>query len=179
MAAGRRLLRGDHRLDRGDRSRVGVLARDAARAASLGRVAEAVASLYVTVSVARKDRMMPLNLAAASTILREALAHARAAKFKPLAVVVLDQRGVVIAAASEDGTSLGRFEIARGKASGALAFNLGSRKLGEMAVERPHFFAARGARRGRDHPRRRRRARQGRGRRGPRRGRRIGRHLRQ
>jgi len=25
--------------------------------------------------------------------------------------------------------------------SGALAFNVGSRKLGEMAVERPHFFA--------------------------------------
>ncbi len=86
--------------------------------------------------------MMPLNLAAASTILREALAHGRALKFKPLAVVVLDQRGVVIAAASEDGTSLSRFEIARGKASGALAFNLGSRKLGDMAVERPHFFAA-------------------------------------
>jgi len=57
-------------------------------------------------------------------------------------VVVLDQRGVVIAAASEDGTSLGRFEIARSKASGSLAFNLGSRKLGEMAVDRPHFFAA-------------------------------------
>jgi len=85
---------------------------------------------------------MPLNLASADVIVRQSLAHARAARFKPLAVVVLDQRGVVIAAASEDGTSLGRFEIARGKASGALAFNVGSRKLGEMAVERPHFFAA-------------------------------------
>lgn len=85
---------------------------------------------------------MPLNLAAADVIVRESLAHARAAQFKPLAVVALDQRGVVIAAASEDGTSLGRFEIARGKASGALVFNLGSRKLGEMAVDRPHFFAA-------------------------------------
>ena len=82
--------------------------------------------------------MMPLNLAAADVIIRDSLAHARKAKFRPLTVVVLDQRGVVIAAASEDGTSLRRFEVARGKASSALAFNIGSRKLGEMAVEVPH-----------------------------------------
>ena len=84
---------------------------------------------------------MTLTLAAAQTIVREALAHARKAGFKPLSVVVLDARAAVVAAASEDGTSLARFEVARGKAAGALAFNVGSRKLGEMAVERPHFFA--------------------------------------
>src|SRR4051812_34599929 len=84
---------------------------------------------------------MPLTLAVAQTIIREALAHARRNGFKPLSAVVLDGRGAVIAAASEDGTSLKRFEIARGKASGSLAFNIGSRKLGEMAAERPHFFA--------------------------------------
>jgi uncharacterized protein GlcG (DUF336 family) len=85
---------------------------------------------------------MPLTLKDADTIIRDALAHGRAGKFRPLGVVVLDARGAVIAAASEDGTSLKRFEIARGKAEGSLAFNLGSRKLGEMAIERPHFFAA-------------------------------------
>ena len=84
---------------------------------------------------------MTLTLATAQTIVAEALAHARTVNFKPLCVVVLDQRGAVVAAASEDGTSLRRFEVAQGKALGALAFNLGSRKLGEMAVERPHFFA--------------------------------------
>lgn len=84
---------------------------------------------------------MPLNLATADTIVRQSLAHARSANFKPLSIVVLDQRGAVVAAASEDGTSLRRFEVAQGKALGALAFNLGSRRLGEMAVERPHFFA--------------------------------------
>jgi uncharacterized protein GlcG (DUF336 family) len=84
---------------------------------------------------------MSLTLTTAQTIVREALAHGRKAGFKPLAIVVLDARGAVIAAASEDGTSLKRFEIARGKAQGALAFNVGSRKLGEMAAERPHFFA--------------------------------------
>ena len=84
---------------------------------------------------------MSLTLIAAQSIVREALAHGRKAGFKPLAIAVLDARGAVIAAASEDGTSLKRFEIARGKAQGALAFNVGSRKLGEMAAERPHFFA--------------------------------------
>jgi len=84
---------------------------------------------------------MSLTLAVAETILRQALAHARSSGFKPLSVVVLDQRAAVVAAASEDGTSLRRFEVAQGKALGALAFDLGSRRLGEMAAERPHFFA--------------------------------------
>ena len=83
---------------------------------------------------------MSLTLALAQGIIRDSLAHARKAGFKPLAIVVLDQRSAVVAAASEDGVSLKRFEVARGKASGALAFNVGSRKLGEMAVERPHFI---------------------------------------
>ena len=85
---------------------------------------------------------MPLTLATAQIIVRDALAEARSRASKPLCVVVLDARSAVTATASEDGTSLRRFEIARGKASGALAFNVGSRKLGDMAVERPHFVAA-------------------------------------
>jgi uncharacterized protein GlcG (DUF336 family) len=84
---------------------------------------------------------MPLTLKAAQTVVSEGLAHAHTAGFKPLAIVVLDARGAVIAAASEDGTSLKRFEVAYGKAQGALAFNVGSRALEKMAVERPHFFA--------------------------------------
>ena len=84
---------------------------------------------------------MTLTLAAAQTIVREALAQARRQSFRPLAVVVLDARAAVVAAAGEDGTSLKRFEIARGKANGALAFGVGSRRLGEMAAERAHFFA--------------------------------------
>ena len=84
---------------------------------------------------------MTLTLFHAQTILREGLAHARAGGMKPLCLVVLDARAAVVASAAEDGVSLRRFEIARGKANGALAFNVGSRKLGDMAVERPHFFA--------------------------------------
>lgn len=84
---------------------------------------------------------MQLTLAAAQTIVTEALAHARKAGFRALCVVVLDARDVPIALATEDGSALGRFDIARGKARGALAFNVSSRRLGEMAIERPHFMA--------------------------------------
>jgi uncharacterized protein GlcG (DUF336 family) len=84
---------------------------------------------------------VPLNLGQAQTIIAAALAHARAAKMRSLTVVVLDARGAVTGAASEDGSALRRFEIARGKANGALSFNVGSRRLGEMAKDIPHFFA--------------------------------------
>ena len=82
-----------------------------------------------------------ITLEQAQQMISVALAHGRAAGMKPLTVVVLDARAAVVASASEDGSSLKRFEIARGKASGALAFNVGSRGLGVMAVQRPHFFA--------------------------------------
>lgn len=85
--------------------------------------------------------MTVLSLAAAQAIVTGALAHARGSGMKPLSIVVLDARGAVVAAASEDGTSLRRFEIALGKARGAVALGLGSRAIGQMAVERPHFFA--------------------------------------
>jgi uncharacterized protein GlcG (DUF336 family) len=86
--------------------------------------------------------MTDLTLAAADTIVREALAHARAKSMKPLGVAVLDARGALKAYAAEDGSSLKRFEIAHGKAHGSLAFGAGSRTLSKMALERPHFIAA-------------------------------------
>lgn len=84
---------------------------------------------------------MPLTLAQAQTIVAEALALGRAQNLRPLTVVVLDARGAVIAAASEDGSSLDRFHVAKAKARGALAFNLGSRAVEKIALDRPHFFA--------------------------------------
>jgi len=84
---------------------------------------------------------MRLSLAQARTIIDAAIDHGRSANMKPLTVVVLSDRAAVIASASEDGSSLRRFEVARGKADGALAFDVGSRRLGDMAVERPHFMA--------------------------------------
>jgi uncharacterized protein GlcG (DUF336 family) len=83
---------------------------------------------------------MSLNLAAANAIIAEALAHAKSSNFKPLGIVVLDSRGTVKAASIADGSSLSRFDIARGKAAGALFFNMGTRGLEKLAKERPHFF---------------------------------------
>ncbi len=84
---------------------------------------------------------MSLTLSSANTIIAEALAHAKSANFKPLGIVILDARGTVKVASIADGSSLARFDIARGKAHGALAFNMGTRGLEKLAKDRPHFFA--------------------------------------
>lgn len=83
-----------------------------------------------------------LTLRKAQTILKTALATGREKSMKPLSVVVFDARGAMKAAASEDGTSLGRMKIAIGKAKGALSLGVGSRALEKMAKERAHFIAA-------------------------------------
>jgi uncharacterized protein GlcG (DUF336 family) len=85
---------------------------------------------------------MPLTLSTAQTLVEAALAEARRRAFQPLAIVVLDARGAVKAAVAEDETSLKRFEIAHGKAFGALSLGLGSRALAKRAVEQPSFIAA-------------------------------------
>jgi uncharacterized protein GlcG (DUF336 family) len=84
---------------------------------------------------------MPLSLSTAQTIIAKTLDHAKQANFKTLGVVVLDTRGTVIAAAIQDGSSLVRFDVAKGKAHGAISFNLGSRGLEKLAKDRPHFMA--------------------------------------
>ncbi len=86
--------------------------------------------------------MPALTLDHARTILDTALATGRDKGFKPLAIAVLDARGALKAFAAQDGTSLRRGEIARGKADGALALGVGSRALAKMAAERPAFVAA-------------------------------------
>ena len=83
---------------------------------------------------------MPLTLASAQNIIEKTFAHGKDAKFKTLGVVVLDTRATVIAAAIGDGSSLARFNIARAKAKGALAFNIGTRALEKIAKDRPHFI---------------------------------------
>lgn len=84
---------------------------------------------------------MPLTLTAAQTIIEKTFAHGKDANFKTLGVVVLDIRATVKAAAIGDGSSLARFDIARAKAMGALAFNMGTRALEKIAKDRPHFIA--------------------------------------
>lgn len=86
--------------------------------------------------------MTVLTLEVAQAIIAATLKDARAQKFKPLAVAVLDARGVLKAFAAEEKTSLRRAEIAQGKAHAALSMGLGTRTIAKMAVDRPHFVAA-------------------------------------
>jgi len=85
---------------------------------------------------------MGLKLDQAQAIVAAALASARAKGLKPMGFVVLDERGALSAAAVEDGASLQRWKVAFGKANGALSMGVSSRKLHDMAVERPHFVAS-------------------------------------
>jgi uncharacterized protein GlcG (DUF336 family) len=86
--------------------------------------------------------MASITLAQAQTIVSAALAFSREKKFSPMGVLVLDARGVPKVYGAEDGTSLRRYDIAHGKAYGALAMGVGSKTLGLRAVERPHFVSA-------------------------------------
>jgi uncharacterized protein GlcG (DUF336 family) len=84
--------------------------------------------------------MTDLPLAKALEIITAALAKGAELGLKPLAVVVLDAGGHVKAFQRQDGASMMRFEIASGKAYGALAVGVGSRWLNAQAETRPHFL---------------------------------------
>ena len=84
--------------------------------------------------------MPDLTLDAANAIIAGALAHARDAGLKPLAIVVLDAAGHVKAAARQDGASMFRFDVALGKAWAAAAMGTSSRALSETAKGNPNFF---------------------------------------
>lgn len=85
---------------------------------------------------------MPITLNQANTIIAAAFDKGRELGLKPLTVAVLDPGGHLLALHRADGASTLRPEIATGKAAGALAMGLSSRKIGEMAAERPTFIAS-------------------------------------
>jgi len=83
-----------------------------------------------------------IDLQAADAIIAAARAEGRRLGLKPLSVAVLDAGGHLLAFAREDRSSNLRPQIAMGKAWGALALGVSSRKVAEMAVERPTFVNA-------------------------------------
>lgn len=85
---------------------------------------------------------MSLTLAQASTIVDAALKKARELKQMSQTVVVLDAGGHVVCAKREDGSGIIRFEIAIGKAYGALGMGWGSRTMMERAAQNPNFLTA-------------------------------------
>jgi len=83
-----------------------------------------------------------LALSKANLIVTQALELGRDAGLLPLTVVVLDAGGKLIAMQSEDGSGLIRFEVAFGKAYGALGMGISSRLIRDRLSERPTFQSA-------------------------------------
>ena len=86
--------------------------------------------------------MSKLTLKQANTIVEKAFAKAREMKIKPLGVMVLDESGNIVSAQREDGASMFRLDVARGKAWAAVAMGASSRALGKRAKDNPNFFVA-------------------------------------
>src|ERR1044071_10063377 len=84
--------------------------------------------------------MTVLTLAQASTIVDVALKKGRDTSCAPLTVAVLDAGGHLVAFKREDKSGILRFDIAYGKAWGALGMGFGSRELAERAGKNPLFF---------------------------------------
>jgi uncharacterized protein GlcG (DUF336 family) len=83
---------------------------------------------------------MSVTLAQASTIVDAALTKGRETNCAPLTVAVLDAGGHLVAFKREDRSGILRFDIAFGKAWGALGMGFGSRTLAERAANTPQFF---------------------------------------
>ncbi len=84
--------------------------------------------------------MSKLTLAQANKIIEQALVKGREMKVKPLGVIVLDDAGHIVAAQRDDGASMFRLDVAKGKAWGAVAMGASSRALAKRAKDNPNFF---------------------------------------
>jgi glc operon protein GlcG len=83
-----------------------------------------------------------LALAAAAKITDEALAIRGRDGILPLAVVVLDSGGNLVAFKREDGCGVLRFDIAFGKAWAALGMGMSTRLIRDRMAQRPAFQGA-------------------------------------
>jgi uncharacterized protein GlcG (DUF336 family) len=83
-----------------------------------------------------------MNLDLARQLIAAARESGTKRGLKPLSIIVLDAGGQVRAFERENGASNARFEIAFGKANGALALGIGSRALMARAEQQPYFIGA-------------------------------------
>lgn len=88
--------------------------------------------------------MSRITLDQANAIIVAALARGVELGLKPLSVAVLDAGGHLLAFQRQDGASTLRPQIATSKASAALGLGVSSRKIAEMAAERPTFITSLG-----------------------------------
>lgn len=94
-------------------------------------------------SVMKLRTLFPSELAA--SVVEFAIETGRREQMLPLTVVVLDAGGKLIAMRSEDGSGTLRFDIAMGKAFGALGMGMSSRLIRDRLKKRPSFQAALGS----------------------------------
>ena len=85
---------------------------------------------------------MSITLDQARKIVDASLAKGRELGLKPLSVIILDPRGAITAALSEDGVSQLRAKIAHGKANAAIGLGMGSRALMNRAEQQAYFIQA-------------------------------------
>ncbi len=85
---------------------------------------------------------MKLTLATAENIINQAIAHAKIVGAAPLGIVVLDDGGHLVAFKRQDKATALRFDIAKGKARGAVLMGMNSRKFAEIAEQRPVFISS-------------------------------------
>src|ERR1700691_5203731 len=83
---------------------------------------------------------MSVTLAQASTVVDVALKQARDSNLAPLTVCVLDAGGHLVAFKREDKSGILRYDIAFGKAWGALGMGFASRTRASRATKTPQFF---------------------------------------
>ncbi|MFT5502314.1 MAG: hypothetical protein ACI845_000840 [Gammaproteobacteria bacterium] len=86
--------------------------------------------------------MTRLPLEKAAAIVDSALRAGAEQDMSPLTVVVLDAGGHLVAMKRSDGSGILRFEVAQGKAYGALGMGIPSSVLGANLADRPAFLNA-------------------------------------
>lgn len=86
--------------------------------------------------------MTRITLELAAAIVDAAFAKGRELALNPLCVAVVDAGGHLLALHRDDRASTLRPQIAIGKACGALGLGVSSRRIADMAADRPTFVAA-------------------------------------
>ena len=86
--------------------------------------------------------MSEISLRKARSIIKTTLAKGREMDLKPLSVVVLDAGGHIKEFEREDGAAAGRFQIAHGKAYGAIMLGMPGSAQMARAEQQAYFMAA-------------------------------------
>jgi uncharacterized protein GlcG (DUF336 family) len=89
----------------------------------------------------QETAMTALTLDKAVEIIGAAFAKGVELELRPLGVSVLDAGAHLVAFQRQDGASFLRPQMSAGKAYGALAIGMGSRRVEAFAKERPHLIA--------------------------------------